>query len=155
MLRLAYLSGVVVALAAQSVALAANPEVDALRRQVKVLREEEKVVVKIIRARYEAVVQQGKLSERQLAAEQLALSKQEKQYLAVASTAEDRETIRAQYRVLRNALSGQTTLDANLIAQLRAQERAQVKLVSGLYRAKIAEIDAVIRAASKTTGKKR
>jgi hypothetical protein len=145
----------VVGLVAPHVVRANNPEVDALRQQVKALQAEEKAVVKLIKARYEAVLRTGRLSEQQREAERLALSNQEKQYLALATTPQDQEKIRAQYHLLRTALNSQGNVDATLSAQVRAQERNHVKLVSGLYKAKISELNAAIRAAGKTPTRRR
>jgi hypothetical protein len=149
MARLFSLSCVVIALAVSNMALASNPQVDALRQQVKVLRAEQKVVVKVIEARYEKVIQSGKLGEKELAAEKRILREQEKSYLALGGTAEQQNTIRDEYRLLQGVLSGDIHVDAAIISKLRAQKSAHTKLVSALYKAKIAELDNLIRIASK------
>jgi hypothetical protein len=154
MTHLAYVSGVIVALAAPTLALATkSSNLTALRKEVKLLRQEERVVVKTIKARYNAVIGRDKLTEKELEAERRALDQQEREYLALATTAHERATIRKQFRLLREVLRGEIKLDAAVIAQLHEQERAEVKLISSLYKAKIAELEAIIHAAGKT-GKK-
>jgi hypothetical protein len=144
-----------VVLVAQNLVRAENPEVTALRQQVKALQAEEKAVVKVIKARYEIAVRQNRLTGKELEAERVALRHQENQYLALATTTQDQDAIHAQYNLLRRALNTQGSLDANLIAQIRAQERVHVKLVSSLYKAKISELNAAIRAAGKSSTRRR
>ena len=110
MVRLLFLSSFVLALAAHGVGRASNPDANALRQQVKALRAEEKVVVKVIKARYTAVIKRGELTEKELVAERVAL---------------------------------------------RQQEKLQIKQVTTLYKAKIAELNNLIRVAEKAGSKKR
>lgn len=155
MRRLFFLSSLVIALAARGVAGASNPEVEALRQQVKALRAEQRLVTKTIRASYQAVLAPAKLTDQELAAQRSALDQQEKQYLALTNSSQTRANIRAQYKLLRQALTGEIRVDTNLRTQLRAQESAQIKLVSGLYKAKIAELNNLIRLAGATGGTRR
>ena len=136
--------------AATSAVLASNPAVDQIRAQIRALRNEERAVVKNIEASYDSIVRRDRLAEHQLIALRRALKQQEEQYLAIASTPQEREQIRAQFESLRKALLGEIRMDANLIHQLRTQEHAQIRLVQALYRARIAELENMIRVASKT-----
>jgi hypothetical protein len=133
--------------------VANNPTVDALRQEIKALRAEEKVVHKTIETQYNTIINRGKLTEKELEAEKKALRKQEKQYLDLTSNKEERAKIRAQYEVMSKALNGETKLDAEIIKQLKTQKSAHLKLVSQLYRGKIQELEAAVKAAGKTPTK--
>jgi hypothetical protein len=154
MSRLLLSSGFLVALIVPGLVLASNRQGDALRQQVKALRQEERTVVKAIRTQYESVVNMAKLDASQVTALRKALRAQENQYLTLTSNSQQRANIIAQYDYLRKVLAGEHKLDATVIHQLRQRESAHVKLVSALYKAKIAEMDNLIRVASKT-GKRR
>ncbi len=149
MVRFVCLCIAVLALFVQGAALAKNPELDALRQQVKVLRAEKTAVLKALKAQYQAIIAPEKLNEKQLTAQRKALDQQERQTLALTNSAQERTAIREQYKVLRHALVNQGKLDAHVVAELRAQEKVQVKQVTALYNAKIAELNNLIRAGSK------
>jgi hypothetical protein len=150
MMRWLVLSLVVV-LAFGGVAPAAgNPAADALRQQIKALKAQERAAVKAIEAQYDAVIRGDRLGEKELFARRRALDEQEKQALAVATTSEAKDQIRATYGALRKSLSGQIKLDASQIAQLRAQKKAVVSQVAGPYKAKIAELENQLKVVSKS-----
>jgi hypothetical protein len=156
MTRCGFFGTCVVLLAVGGVALASgNPAVDALRQQVKTLRAEEKAVVKAIEGLYDPLIRNDRLSEKQLIVLKETLRQQEKQQLALATTAADRDRIRAEFDALRKQISGQFHADATQIAQLRTQRSAHITQVHNQYRAAIAAIEAQIKAISKMPRSKR
>jgi hypothetical protein len=154
MSRIPFLSTILGILTVATLSWASNPQADALRQQVKALRNEQKVVVKVIGASYDKALRGVRLGEKELSAEKAALHEQERQYLALTTSDDDRETIRSQYHLLQGVLSGDIHLDVEVRSRLRAQKTVLTKLVNELYKAKIAELDNLIRIASKT-GRKR
>jgi hypothetical protein len=152
--RLASSLAVLVVLSA-GLAAAENPEIKMLRGDIQVLRAQEKSVLTLLRAQYETYVKIDRLSEKELAAERDVLSKQEKELLAVATTNEDRDAIKAQYKSLRDALNLGSKIDAKQIQAIRAQEKAHTKLVSAAFTAKVKELEAAIQILERAkTGKK-
>jgi hypothetical protein len=137
--------------ATSTVALANNPEVALLREQVKVLRLEEKTVVNLIKQQYQSIINYAKLNERELAQLRKELGQQERQYLSLTGNKTQKNDIRRNYEQLRKVLGGEVRLDSAAIRQLREQEAIHVKLVQTVYRAKIQEVEQVIRVASKVT----
>ena|SRR5229473_7107968 len=151
------LAGSLVALVVLSAGLAAaeNPEIKVLRNDIQVLRAQEKSVLTLLRAQYEMYVRIDKLSEKELAAEHDVLAKQEKELLAVATTNEDRDAIKAQYVTLRDALNLGSKIDAKQIQAIRAQEKVHTRLVSAAFTAKVKELEAAIQILERTkSGKK-
>jgi hypothetical protein len=141
------LAGSLVALVVLSADLSAaeNPEIKVLRNDIQVLRAQEKSVLNLLRAQYETYVKIDKLSDKELAAERDVLAKQEKELLAVATTNEDRDAIKAQYVTLRDALNLGSKIDAKQIQAIRAQEKAHTRLVSAAFTAKVKELEAAIQ----------
>ena len=137
--------------ATSTVAQANNPEVALLREQVKALRLEEKTVVTLIKQQYQSIINYAKLNERELAQLRKELGQQERQYLSLTGNKTQKNDIRRNYEQLRKVLGGEVKLDAAAIRQLREQEALHVKLVQTVYRAKIQEVEQVIRVASKVT----
>jgi hypothetical protein len=138
-----------VVLATQGVALAAgNPMVTALQQQVKLLRQHESAVVKQISALYDPFIRGGKLADTEVVAVKAALREQREQYLALAATPEQVAEIRAQFGYLQRLLTGKLVVDSSVISELRARKSAQIQMVRTLYKAKIAELNTAIRAAS-------
>ena len=137
--------------ATSTVAQANNPEVALLREQVKALRLEEKTVVTLIKQQYQSIINFAKLNERELAQLRKELGQQERQYLSLTGNKTQKNDIRRNYEQLRKVLGGEVKLDAAAIRQLREQEALHVKLVQTVYRAKIQEVEQVIRVASKVT----
>ncbi|HEY1861968.1 MAG TPA: hypothetical protein VGG61_16520, partial [Gemmataceae bacterium] len=134
---------------------AENPEIKVLRNEITALRAQEKAVLNLLRAQYETYVKIDKLSEKELAAERETLAKQEKELLAVATTSEDRDAIKAQYKSLHDALNLGTKIDANQIREIRALEKVHTKLVGAAFNAKIKELEAAIQILERAkTGKK-
>src|SRR5437764_1171478 len=89
---------------ATNVTAAENPQVTALHNEIKALRVQEKAVLKTIHAWYESFIKRDKLTEAILIEERKAIHRQEEELLAMASTQEDRDAIRAQYDTLRAIL---------------------------------------------------
>ena len=137
--------------ATSTVAQANNPEVALLREQVKALRLEEKTVVTLIKQQYQSIINFAKLNERELAQLRKELGQQERQYLSLTGNKTQKNDIRRNYEQLRKVLGGEVKLDAAAIRQLREQEALHVKLVQTVYRAKIQEVEQVIRVTSKVT----
>jgi len=137
--------------ATSTVAQANNPEVALLREQVKALRLEEKTVVTLIKQQYQSIINFAKLNERELAQLRKELGQQERQYLSLTGNKTQKNDIRRNYEQLRKVLGGEVKLDAAAIRQLREQEALHVKLVQTVYRAKIQEVEQLIRVASKVT----
>ena len=137
--------------ATSTVAQANNPEVALLREQVKALRLEEKTVVTLIKQQYQSIINYAKLNERELAQLRKELGQQERQYLSLTGNKTQKNDIRRNYEQLRKVLGGEVKLDAAAIRQLREQEALHVKLVQTVYRAKIQEVEQLIRVASKVT----
>jgi hypothetical protein len=152
--RLAGSLAVLIALCA-NVPAAENAEIKALRNDITALRAQEKVVQKVLRAQYETYVKIDKLSEAELAAERETLAKQEKELLAVATTNEDRDAIKAQYRTLHDALNQGSKIDAQQIKAIRAQEHVHSKLVSAAFNAKVKELEAAIQILERAKSGKR
>jgi len=135
-----------VLLAASAARSAENPAVTTLRQQVKALKAQQKTVVKAIQAQYNAVINQGSLTEAELRAMRAAVRKQERQQMALTTSGTDKEAIRQQYDLLRQGLSGKIALDGTQIAQLRRDRNALTTLVNKLYSTQIKEMEAQIRA---------
>jgi hypothetical protein len=150
------LLGILASFVLVTVTLANNPQVDALRQQVKQLKAEQKEVVKHIHQHYESLIRQDKLDERQRGELRRELDKQEKHYLSLATTHEQREEIRHHYDHMRKVLSGKIRMDAGAIRQLREQEKVHVRHMQEVYKAQIKHLEQEIKVASKAgKGKKK
>ena len=126
-----------------------NPQITELRMQIKALQAEEKAVLKAIKGQYESILQQNKLSKTQQEEIKAALRNEEKGLLALATTNDQTEAIRAEFQLLFQVLSGELQLDKEVIAKIKRQEKTQVSLIRALYSAKIKELQAVIHALQK------
>jgi hypothetical protein len=126
-----------------------NPDVAALRKEITALRAQEKATVKAIQTQYDTLIKADKLSEEVIASERAALAKQESELLAVATTKEDKDAIRARCETLRGVLKNGGKLDAQQINVLRAEKAAIVKVVNATYKGKVQEIEAAIKTLEK------
>jgi hypothetical protein len=124
----------------------ASAEIDALRKQVKYLKAQESAVVKAVKARYKAALDQTHRTEAQLAAERRALGKEESDLVKLASTQVEKDKIRLQYDQLRETLRTDIKLDSKMIAAMHTQETAAVKQVQNAYRAQVKTLEAQIKA---------
>jgi hypothetical protein len=128
-------------------------EIKALRAQIKALRAEEKNVVAAIKARYSLLIDKDKLSKADAAKALKALEQEKKSLLALAHSKAEKKLIREKYAPLEAALKSDEKLDSKAIAQLKAQQKEHVSLVSALYKAKIEQLQEAI-AALEGKGKK-
>jgi hypothetical protein len=152
------MAGVLVLLASAGWALADQrkvshkAEIAALRAQIKALQAEEKVTLETVKAEYESILQRDRLSKTQLEEEKAALRAQEKALLELATTKDERHAIREQFQLLFKVLAGEIKLDKEVIAKIKAQEKAQIALIRMLYKAKITSLQSLIKALEQTKG---
>src|SRR5262245_13364547 len=144
MYRLKMVAVVVMLGVAASVSVAENNAVATLRKEIQALRAQEKAAVKAIHAQYDGMIKRDKVEEHVLAQERHALAVQEKELLAVATSPEQKDAIRAQYDKLRAALTAGIKMDAKLIEQLRHAEHAHIKHVEAAFNAKVKMLEAEI-----------
>jgi hypothetical protein len=126
-----------------------HPQASVLRVQIKALQAEEKAVLKAIKAQYESILQENKLSKTQREEIKTALRNEEKDLLALATTNDQTQAIQADFQLLFQVLSGEVQLDKEVIAKIKKQEKAQVSLIRALYRAKIKELQGLIHVLEK------
>lgn len=148
MCRQLVLSCLVLILVVPAVTWAGNPQVNAIRTEIRLLREQEKVTIALIRGYYRSIIGFEKLDERGRQLLRRNLVAGERQSLALAKTAKQKEQIRSYFRPMNRVLSGQIRLDAGVIRTLRAAETVHTRFVRFLYQAAIVELEQVIRVAS-------
>jgi hypothetical protein len=126
-----------------------SADIAALRLQIKLLQTEEKATVKSVKAQYDSILEQDKLSHTQLEEVKTALRAQEKILLALATDSDEKKTIRDEYQLLFKVLTGEVQLDKGVIKEIKTQEKAHVALIRTLYKAKIKELQLLIAALEK------
>lgn len=131
------------------ISLGNEAEIKALRNEIKALRTQESTILKAIKAQYDGLVKQDRLSEEVLARERKTLAQQENELLAVAATKEDKDAIRAQYETVRSNLKAGIKLDANQIKELRALQNAQTNQVKLAFKSKTVQLEAAIKTLEK------
>jgi len=146
MYRLKMVAAVVVMVGVAASVSAENNAIATLRKEIQALRAQEKAAVKAIHAQYDGMIKRDKVEEHVLAQERHALAVQEKELLAVATSPEQKDAIRAQYDKLRAALTAGIKMDAKLIEQLRHAEHAHIKHVEAAFNAKVKMLEAEIHA---------
>lgn len=148
MCRQLVLSCLVLTAAVPAVVWAGNPQVNAIRTEIRLLREQEKVTIALIRGYYRTIIAFEKLDERGRALLRRNLAAGERQALALARTAKQKQQIRAYFTPFLRVLSGQMRLDAGVIRTFRAAETVHTRFVQSLYRVAIVELEQVVRVAS-------
>jgi hypothetical protein len=127
-----------------------SPLVQALKQQVKELKAQKDATLKVLHAQYDAVINETKQNDAQLAAARHTLF-QEKGVLAAGDSSADSKALQGNMETLRQAMSGQMTLDAAARGKLRAKRNEHVRLIGAVFDAKIKELEAAIKSAPKAT----
>jgi hypothetical protein len=121
-------------------------DIAALREQIKELQAEKKATLEAIKAQYQSILHGDKLSKTQLEDEKKALKNEEKALLELATSTDEKHTIREQFQLLLQVLTGEIHLDKELIDKIKKQEKGQVALIRAIYDAKIKELRNLITA---------
>lgn len=143
-----------VAVLASSVSAADSPQVAAMKEQVKTLKAQKVAAAKSIQAQYDAVINQKKMNEAQLAAARKELAAREAEIKALGDTSPEAKTAKSNLDSLRHAMFDGGVLDAKQIAALRTQRNTHVSASNAAYEAKIKELEANIKSASAAKTKK-
>ncbi len=140
------LSALMFGLLCSVAAAAGNPDADKIRDEIKKLKAEEKEVVKQVHDRYDRLIKQDRLSEETLSEERRSIAKEEESLLATAKTSTEREKIRDHYNKLRDLLQKDIKLDSELIQKLRDTEKDSEKQVHTAYKARIDQLEDMLKA---------
>src|SRR5262245_34005205 len=149
MMRLKLAGSLLGILVLSAAVLAENPQAASLRQQIDSLKAQKKATDKTLHAWYEGFIKRDKLSEEILIAERKALGAQEQELLGLATNDADREAVHLHFDGLRAYLKAGARLDAAVIRELRHLEKAHVNHVDTVYKAKIAELEAAHKLATK------